>query len=307
MRNSFWDGHSRRRSISGFTIIELLVVIAIIGVLVALLLPAVQQARSAARSTQCKNRLRQLAIAVHNYADLYVETFVPYVVDDPTRINYLKTFSGGQGKAQFWFGVVDYDQTDPAQQLDFATGPLAPFMETNHTAFQCPDLGPDMLDEIRFGKLASGYGYNGYFLSRASSVDWEQDPSGNWVAKESSTPLSRRFRDVSEMTATVLFADSAQVDWRLDYKENWILDPPSKNFPTIHFRHSGTAHVAFADGHVETRSRLWYADTGGFLPPNQIDKIESHRLGYVSNTLQGVTPTAADAQAGLYDDLYDLD
>jgi len=130
----------------GFTLVELLVVIAIIGVLVALLLPAVQAAREAARRSSCNNNLKQLALAMHNHHDTYGN--FPAGADDGAA--NIESWGWGAHILPFIEQGNIYDQLLVSKQTLNATlkqSALRPLVQTEISAFICPsDPGDHLMD-----------------------------------------------------------------------------------------------------------------------------------------------------------------
>lgn len=136
------DGASR-----GFTLIELLVVIAIIAVLIALLLPAVQQAREAARRMQCKNNLKQIALASHNHHDVFGA--FPYAVLDrltgesqasyATGLTLLLPFLEQDAIAQRWDPDLPRNSTSDPDGDGYTNADLQKMLIPTYV---CPTMAP---------------------------------------------------------------------------------------------------------------------------------------------------------------------
>lgn len=137
----------RRR---GFSLVELLVVIAIIGILVALLLPAVQQAREAARRVGCRNNLKQIGLALHNYHDLHT-VFPPGWVQSKINSNTGIQNNADRGCSWAWsaFLLPMLDQQPFYAAMEISRGEDPPDVTHEHNrtlpVFLCPSDsgGPD--------------------------------------------------------------------------------------------------------------------------------------------------------------------
>jgi prepilin-type N-terminal cleavage/methylation domain-containing protein len=194
---------------AAFTLIELLVVIAIIGVLVSLLLPAVQAAREAARRTQCFNHLKQLALGVHNFHDTFGHA--PSSVRPP-GLTPLPRVAGLTLLLPYIEQQALYDRYDQAK--DWFHVDNLPIVNTSVSVFQCPSTPePNRLDgQPERSPWTGGVGaptdysatiYVDPRLLTAGLVD----EVGDGLLKRNSKP---RFADVIDgLSNTVMFAESA--------------------------------------------------------------------------------------------------
>lgn len=178
----------RQQQRAAFTLVELLVVIAIIGILVALLLPAVQAAREASRRANCSNNLKQIGIAMHLYADKFRENF-PYNGDfpgskDPNNglqpepelswmFQCLPYMEQGELYNKFNHRVSNHDNNTTYMTAPPWTGPGVPGGKTNYvlsqtviTNFLCPS---NQQDRLRQNQWPS---YNPYAADPKAGTDY---------------------------------------------------------------------------------------------------------------------------------------
>jgi len=226
-------------SASAFTLIELLVVVAIIGILAAMLMPALSGALEQGRSTQCKSNLRQLHLANSLYAADHGR-YVPGSTD---------IFSSQLNR---WHG----NRSSTSQPFVGTNGPLACYLGTDGNIRACPSLYRyinNANSQSGFEAGCGGYGYNMMGVGSLSFI------SGTYDADSVVTGMAPE--GISDPAHTVMFADAAfpqppgsKPKFLIEYSfvEPYTHADGSTAQPSVHFRHTGHANVVWCDGHVSS-------------------------------------------------------
>ena len=270
---------------AGFTLIELLVSIAIIAVLIALLLPAVQQAREAARRSQCKNNLKQIGLALHNYHDAH-GTFPSGWIAVRNGVPAAHDGGSGAGWAVMLLPQLDqaplFNQFNPHVNIDAPEN--AAFRETVLPVFQCPsDPKPDFWEIEQEGSpgtvLARLPVANYVAAFGTEEIDGCENPPGTAPVLSSGQCVGNgpfyhnsrvRMADIRDGTSNTFVAGERRTDAALGWYSTWVGMVPEgeeafqrvlgaldhvPNDPAAHFddfssRHEGGAHFVLGDGHV---------------------------------------------------------
>jgi prepilin-type N-terminal cleavage/methylation domain-containing protein/prepilin-type processing-associated H-X9-DG protein len=208
-----------------FTLVELLVVIAIIGVLVALLLPAVQAARESARRNQCANNIKQITLAVHNYADTYRGAFPvgEYACCWGTWLVGLLPYTEQQNLYDQYrfFGAIDSSGGNPDLATRYGGSLNLPVTRTQVKAYTCPSDQKSLSLALR-----SGITYHNYVANHGNTTLHRQTTFGItstgmpnkfggapfiYVSTSGSVPQVVRLAEVVDgLSTTIAFSETVQ-------------------------------------------------------------------------------------------------
>lgn len=222
----------------GFTLVEILVVIGIIGVLVAILIPALGGARESANTTYCLNNLRQLQTASITYATVNQNYLPPAHFFHITRNRHR------------WHGT----RTALNQPFNWANSPLRTFAEVEKLKtcpnFEAPRNG--------FENSAGGYGYNAQYLGSSLAYATGALSPAQLEANYGNRPAKMSM--IKKPAETIMFADAAMASPSMieySYVEPPYFNGSTESSPSLHFRHRGAVNVVWLDGHTSSQKMEW--------------------------------------------------